>query len=148
MEKVVGLILNNTDIGSFQTHMQGNPSVHSMGHYSVGVDPGSDIYASPGGTFSIFPAATQSFTNKPCVADVYFWFHHGMIDLVYAVWQALDFPNRQQVISGGTLFWNGTDSRRATLNDTIDMDILRTDKPLQIKDLVSTVDGPFCYLYE
>ncbi|XP_014561310.1 hypothetical protein COCVIDRAFT_86748 [Bipolaris victoriae FI3] len=128
MEKVVGLILNNTDIGSFQTHMQGNPSVHSMGHYSVGVDPGSDIYASPG--------------------DVYFWFHHGMIDLVYAVWQALDFPNRQQVISGGTLFWNGTDSRRATLNDTIDMDILRTDKPLQIKDLVSTVDGPFCYLYE
>lgn len=96
----------------------------------------------------LFPAATQSFINKLRVVDVYFWFHHGMIDLVYAVWQALDFPNRQQVISGGTLFWNGTDSRRATLNDTIDMDVLRTDKPLQVKDLVSTVDGPFCYLYE
>jgi tyrosinase len=75
-----------------------------------------------------------------------FYFHHAMIDLVYSTWQALDFPHRQQVISGGTLMFSPDNSTRATLNDTVDLEVV--GKPYMIKELVSTVEGPFCYLYQ
>lgn len=38
---------------------------------------------------------------------------------------------------------------QATLNDGIDLEVLNVGgKKYAIKDLVSTVAGPFCYVYE
>lgn len=47
------LITQNTDIGSFQTVMQGlftegQLGVHTAGHFLVGGDPGGDFFTSPG----------------------------------------------------------------------------------------------------
>lgn len=36
-----------------------------------------------------------------------------------------------------------------SLEDIVDLDVLNVDgKKYKIKELVSTVDGPFCYVYE
>lgn len=76
------LILNNHNIEKFQGIMQGDPryvhgelGVHGGGHYIIGGDPGGDPFISPG--------------------DPAFFLHHGQIDRLYWIWQALDFPNRQ-----------------------------------------------------
>ena len=52
-QNTTDLITQNTDIGSFQTVMQGLFAehllgVHTAGHFLVGGDPGGDIFASPG----------------------------------------------------------------------------------------------------
>jgi tyrosinase len=87
----------------------------------------SDFYTSPG--------------------DPYFWLHHSMIDRTWWVWQAQDYANRQQVIAGGTSMMGG--GRAQSLEDTIDLEVLNVDgKAYKIKDLVSTVAGPMCYVYE
>jgi tyrosinase len=46
------------------------------GHYAMGGDPGRDVFVSPG--------------------DPLFYLHHGMIDLVWFVWQLLDPKTRMQ----------------------------------------------------
>ena len=70
-----------------------------------------------------------------------------MIDRTYWIWQAQDFANRQQVIAGGTSMMGG--GAKASLEDTIDLEVLNVDgKTYKIKDLVSTVAGPLCYVYE
>jgi tyrosinase len=39
--------------------------------------------------------------------------------------------------------------RQQSLEDVIDQEVLNIDgKTWKIKELVSTVDGPFCYVYE
>lgn len=39
--------------------------------------------------------------------------------------------------------------RAQSLEDNIDLEVLNVDgKSYKIKDLVSTVAGPFCYVYE
>ena len=87
----------------------------------------SDFYTSPG--------------------DPYFWLHHSMIDRTWWIWQAQDFANRQQVIAGGTSMFGG--GKAQSLDDTIDLEVLSFDgKTYKIKDLVSTVAGPMCYVYE
>ena len=52
-QNTTALITQNTDIGSFQTVMQGLFAegligVHTAGHFLVGGDPGGDIFTSPG----------------------------------------------------------------------------------------------------
>lgn len=70
-----------------------------------------------------------------------------MIDRVWYIWQTQDFSNRQQVIAGGTTMFGG--GRAQSLEDNIDLEVLNVDgKSYKIKDLVSTVAGPFCYVYE
>lgn len=61
---VVNLILNSQDVATFQLNMQGVPGsgdigVHGGGHYSLGGDPGRDVYTSPG--------------------DPVFYLHHGYV---------------------------------------------------------------------
>jgi tyrosinase len=125
--KIASLITSSKDINTFQTTMQANPGVHMAGHYTISGDPGSDFYVSPG--------------------DPAFWLHHGMIDRTWYIWQTQDFPNRQQVIAGGTSMMGG--GKAQTLEDVVDLDVVNIDgKKWKIKELVSTVDGPFCYVYE
>ena len=76
------LILSYDNIADFQMMMEGDPrfvegeyGVHGGGHYTIGGDPGSDPFISPG--------------------DPAFYLHHSQIDRVYWIWQMLDFFNRR-----------------------------------------------------
>ncbi|PVH95373.1 Di-copper centre-containing protein [Periconia macrospinosa] len=125
--KIAALITNTANIASFQNTMQANNGVHPAGHFTISGDPGSDFYVSPG--------------------DPAFWLHHSMIDRVWYIWQTQDFANRQQVIAGGTTMFGG--GRAQSLEDNIDLEVLNVDgKSYKIKELVSTVAGPLCYVYE
>lgn len=124
------LINNQKAIGPFQDAIQmagfgGGMGVHSAAHFTIGSDPGGDFYTSP---------------NDPA-----FWLLHGMIDRVWTIWQSQDLPNRMQVIAGGTSMMGGGAAQKLT--DNVDLGVLAS-KVFQIKDLVSIVDGPFCYVYE
>jgi len=124
------MINNQKNVGSFQDAVQatgfgGGMGVHGAAHFTIGSDPGGDFYTSP---------------NDPA-----FWLLHGMIDRVWTIWQSQDLPNRMQVIAGGTNMMGGGAAQKLT--DNVDLGIL-SSKVFQIKDLVSVVDGPFCYVYE
>ncbi|KAK5712140.1 hypothetical protein LTR17_018095 [Elasticomyces elasticus] len=129
---IANLIVNRTDIASFQDDMEGlfnyNISllgVHTAGHYVVGGDPGGDFFASPG--------------------DPWFFLHHGQIDRVWWIWQNQDLKNRQNAIAGTITILNQPPSRNGTVQDVIDLGFLAPD--ITIGDAMSTLDGPFCYIY-
>lgn len=125
--KIASLITGSANIGAFQNNMQAQNGVHSGGHFTISGDPGSDFYVSPG--------------------DPAFWLHHGMIDRAWYIWQTQDYANRQQVIAGGTSMMGG--GKAQSLEDTIDLEVLNVaGKSYKIKELVSTVAGPLCYVYE
>lgn len=128
------LILQKTNIKDFAGELGGDPrtgttnllGVHGGGHFSMGGDPGSDAFISPG--------------------DPAFYLHHAQVDRVYWIWQNLDFAARQGVW-GTTFFMDLFPSPNTTVNDLIDIKPLTpTTRP--IKDLMDTVGGtPFCYVY-
>ncbi|KAI9929822.1 hypothetical protein ASPWEDRAFT_147128 [Aspergillus wentii DTO 134E9] len=127
---VAGLIKNYTTIDPFQTTMQGNfPAgylgVHTAGHFTIGGDPGGDLFVSPG--------------------DPAFFVHHAMIDRVFWIWQNLDPANRRDKVSGTITMMNTPPSRNATLDDIVDLDLLA--EPYRLGDLLDTTAGPFCYVY-
>ncbi|KAB8231515.1 tyrosinase family protein [Aspergillus alliaceus] len=129
--KIVELILESEDVWDFQMTMQGVPGsgsigVHGGGHYSMGGDPGRDVYTSPG--------------------DVAFWHHHGMIDRTWWIWQNLDLKKRQNAISGTGTFMNNPASPNTTLDTVIDIGYAN-GSPIAMRDLMSTTAGPFCYVY-
>lgn len=129
-EKVVSLITQYTDILSFQDQMQnyapGTMGVHNGGHYTIGGDAGADFYNSP---------------SEPA-----FWFHHGMVDRVWTTWQNLDLESRQNAIAGTVTFLNNPPSRNATLNDTLSLGYVGVPD-VRVADAMSTLAGPFCYVY-
>jgi tyrosinase len=128
---IVHLILNNHNVWDFQTDLQGLPGtgllgVHGGGHYAMGGDPGRDADVSPG--------------------DPGFWHHHGMIDRVWWIWQSLDLRTRQYAISGTGTFLNQPASPNTTLETVIDIGHANSG-PIAMGDLMSTIEGPFCYVY-
>ncbi|KAF7443068.1 Tyrosinase domain containing protein [Pyrenophora tritici-repentis] len=118
-QQIADFITKHKDIKSFQDDFQAFNGMHSVGHLTISGDPGSDIP---------------------------FWFHHAMVDLVWALWQCQDFEHRQQVMAGPA--HRDGPGPQQTLNDTIDFDVVNIGRPYKLKELMSTVDGPFCYLYE
>lgn len=129
------LITEHTDIGSFQGWMQGPFSqglpdygVHTGGHYIISGDPGGDFYTSPG--------------------DPWFWLHHAQIDRVYWIWQNQDLETRLESIAGTITFLNTPPSRNATLEDRIDLGVNDGFEGIRIRDAMSTMGRPFCYVYE
>ncbi|KAF3054156.1 hypothetical protein E8E11_011943 [Didymella keratinophila] len=130
---VVSLILVNKDIDSFQMTMQGIPGsgnigVHGGGHYSMGGDPGRDLFTSPG--------------------DPLFYLHHGMIDRTWWIWQNLNAKTAfgEDGISGTGTFLNNPPSANTTLDTPIDLGYA-ADPPVTMNDLMSTTEGPLCYIY-
>ncbi|KAL1842225.1 hypothetical protein VTJ49DRAFT_5837 [Mycothermus thermophilus] len=119
-------------IGPFQNRLQGDfpnlyPGVHAAGHFTIGGDPGGDLFAAPG--------------------DPAFWVHHAQVDRVWWLWQLLEPSGaRFNQVAGTITMLNNPPSRNGTLEDVIEMGAI-TDVTYQMKDLVSTVDGPFCYIY-
>lgn len=131
-EHIVDLITQSPDIATFQNVMQGvgggagfGMGVHGAGHFTIAGDPGGDFYTSP---------------NDPA-----FWVHHSMIDRTWTIWQSLDLDSRTEVIAGSsTMMGFGPEQ---TLDDPIDLGVA-ADRVYTIRELVSVVDGPFCYVYE
>ncbi|TVY16990.1 Tyrosinase-like protein orsC [Lachnellula arida] len=129
-ENSTTLLTENSDIASFQDTMQGNFTlgeygVHGAGHFTIGGDPGGDIYTSPG--------------------DPMFWLHHGQIDRTWWIWQNQDIANRQNAISGTITMFNSPASRNGTLEDMLYLGV--NADGIAIKDVMSTVEGPLCYIY-
>ncbi|KAI0880505.1 Di-copper centre-containing protein [Annulohypoxylon maeteangense] len=128
---IVNLIQKNSNIADFQLVMQGVPGsgsigVHGGGHYTIGGDPGADVFVSPG--------------------DPAFFLHHGMIDLVWWTWQSLDYENRRDAISGTGTFLNNPPSPNTILDDIVDLSYAG-GYPITMRELMSINDGPFCYTY-
>lgn len=128
---VVSLILKPKEIYDFQMTMQGYPGsgdigVHGGGHYTLGGDPGRDLFVSPG--------------------DPMFYLHHGMIDRTWWIWQMLDPSKRTNQISGTDTFLNNPPSANTTLDTPIDLGYA-AGPAVTMRDLMSTTEGPFCYIY-
>ena len=130
---VLSNILKPKNVYDFQMQMQGVPGggnigIHGGGHYTLGGDPGRDVFTSPG--------------------DPAFYLHHAMIDRVWWIWQMLSPSQRQFgsiALMGTNTFLNNPPSADTTPNDYVDLGWAGPKK--QIKDLMSTVSGPFCYVY-
>ncbi|KAK1729306.1 hypothetical protein CaCOL14_002587 [Colletotrichum acutatum] len=130
---VLSNILQPQNVYDFQMQMQGVPGsgnigIHGGGHYSLGGDPGRDVFTSPG--------------------DPVFYLHHSMIDRVWWMWQMLSPPERQYGVTalGGTnTFLDQPPSANTTMDDVLQYGWV--GESLSIRDAMSTVAGPFCYVY-
>jgi tyrosinase len=69
-----------------------------------------------------------------------------MIDRVWWTWQNLALESRQNSIAGTITFLNNPPSRNATLEDVLSVGYVGLSN-ITIKDAVSTIAGPFCYVY-
>ncbi|OAL45941.1 Di-copper centre-containing protein [Pyrenochaeta sp. DS3sAY3a] len=128
---VASLIKNSKDFLSFSTTMQGDFAngflgVHTAGHFTIGGDPGGDLFASPG--------------------DPAFFLHHAMIDRTWWTWQNLDLEKRQFALAGTVTVNNNPPSRNATLDDVITLGFVGVPD-VTIKQASNTLAGPFCYIY-
>jgi tyrosinase len=100
--------------------------VHTAGHFTVGGDPGGDLFASPG--------------------DPYFYFHHAMIDRVYWTWQNQDIASRLFAVGNTVTLNDMPPSKNATLEDALDLGFVGVEA-VTIREVSSTLAGPFCYVY-
>lgn len=72
--------------------------------------------------------------------------HHAQIDRCWWIWQYLDPWHRIEVIAGTHTINNSPPSANATLDDIIELGV--NAPGIKIREAVSTLDGPFCYIYE
>jgi tyrosinase len=71
-----------------------------------------------------------------------------MIDRTWWMWQQLDRKTRTsaQGIAGTGTFMNMPPSADTTLDTTIDIGFA-AGPPVKMRDLMSTTEGPLCYMY-
>ncbi|KAL2120347.1 hypothetical protein VTJ04DRAFT_4373 [Mycothermus thermophilus] len=127
-------ILLPTTTAQFNDMMEGVPGsgemgLHGGGHYSMGGDPGRDVFVSPG--------------------DPAFYLHHAAVDRVWYLWQLLNPLTRMQgssAIAGTRTMMNMPPSDPATIEDYVDLGFAG-GVPTKIKDLLVTTGGPLCYVY-
>ncbi|KAH6684269.1 hypothetical protein B0J14DRAFT_664116 [Halenospora varia] len=122
------------DIDTFQTSLQTDTAkafgLHTSGHYSIWGDPGGDFYVSPG--------------------EPVFWLHHGQIDRHWWIWQNQDPASRVMQYKGGTVMMQAN-SKPGKIEDIQQLSVAApaiSQGGLPSKSLVSTLAGPFCYIYQ
>ena len=121
------------------------PLLHAAGHFSVG-GLQNDPFASPG--------------------DPVFYLHHAAFDRVYSIWQGQDGNTRTYQVGGTRTPFNSMScpphpnlwfypmltsiivppSDKVTLDDNIDFGALA--RSVKMRDVMSTIDGPYCYMYD
>jgi tyrosinase len=81
--------------------------------------------------------------------DPLFWLHHCMVDRVWWIWQNRKPLERSFQIAGTRTMNNVPPSDDATLDDILDLGIVTpANAPASaLKHHVSTVAGPYCYIY-
>lgn len=130
---VFDTLMATTTIGDFQAALspgpgQGELGLHGGGHFGISGDPGADVYVSP--------------------SDPHFYLHHGSIDRAWWIWQNLSWEERKDAINGTSTFLNKPPSEEMTLEDRMDWGVLEWGRSRNIGELMSTIDGPFCYVYQ
>jgi tyrosinase len=128
-------LLTAKDIDAYRLVSEGVPYTVEIGphggiHYTIGGDPGGDLFTSPG--------------------DPAFWTHHSQMDRMWATWQVLGFnASRYTDLGKGDyahLTWaNDPPSDFQKLTDTIDMGYAAPSTT--IAHVMSTTGGEFCYFY-
>ncbi|KAL9002039.1 MAG: hypothetical protein Q9188_005010 [Gyalolechia gomerana] len=119
--KVIG---EPQDLYNFDDLLESLTGVHAGGHFQMG-GAGIDAFASPG--------------------DPVFYLHHAQVDRVWTIWQGLEPEERLRQVFGTSTAFNTPPSANVTLDTQVSVDLLAEQK--QIRELTSTVDGPFCYQY-
>ncbi|VBB76622.1 Putative Tyrosinase [Podospora comata] len=130
-------LLSQPNIDAFRHVSEGVPYTPEIGphggmHYNIGGDPGGDLFTSPG--------------------DPAFWVHHGQMDRMWAVWQALGSPfstTRFTDLGSGPYAhqsWaNEPPSPLTPLTEVLDMGYAAPSTT--IANVMSTTGGEFCYFY-
>lgn len=129
-------LLTTPDVDAFRLVSEGVPYTPEIGphggiHYTMGGDPGGDLFTSPG--------------------DPAFWAHHAMMDRVWAVWQLLGLASNARFTDLGsgpyahTTWANSPPAPLAQLTDVIDMGYAAPSTT--IANVMSTTAGDFCYFY-
>ncbi|KAM7216372.1 hypothetical protein V8F06_008294 [Rhypophila decipiens] len=121
---VAGL-LGQGNLFNFSLVLDAPAGVHVAGHFSVA-----------GMQLDIF--------NGP--SDPIFWLHHAMTDLVWTVWQAQDAKGRLEQVWGTVTAFDFPPSENATLDSPLNFTTIGPSK--RLGDMISSIDGPFCYIYE
>lgn len=130
-QTAVDYLLAQPDIVSFQDTMSKlNPiatdiGVHPGGHVSIGYGL-FDFFVSPG--------------------DPAFFLHHGMIDRVWTIWQAVDPESRLVALNGTTDIFDPPGAEEVTLGTVQSWGILGETR--QTKELMNVRAGVYCYTYE
>ncbi|KAK3396232.1 hypothetical protein B0T20DRAFT_462703 [Sordaria brevicollis] len=123
---VAHLLETCTNLECWDSELQSPNGTHFGGHATVGLSM-FDAYASPG--------------------DPSFWLHHAQVDRMWTIWQNKEDQEARKVMTSMTETpLNNPPSPRVTLNTTIEFGVLDSSK--KVGELVSTIDGPFCYIYE
>ncbi|SPQ26437.1 88c663b0-d9d2-428b-889e-92a8e620b601 [Thermothielavioides terrestris] len=99
--------------------------IHASGHWQVGLHA-LDVYASP--------------------SDPVFWLHHTQVDRVWTIWQGQNIEGRTRQVWGTSTAANIPPTPNVTLDTMMDFGVLGPAK--SIRQLVSPVEGEYCYMYE
>lgn len=84
------------------------------------------------------------FCTDITISEPYFYLHHAQIDRIYWIWQNQDLEARQNAIAGNVVL-DDTSSANTTLQDIIELGV--NAEGIEIADAMSTLAGPFCYIY-
>lgn len=148
-DEMVVKLLNSKDIKTFWYDMQGgNPAfannfmgVHTAGHFTVGGDPGSDFFSSPGDPWYVL-----CFVRPDAHADCRrFYLHHAQIDRTWWTWQNLKPSERTNALYGTIMIADPT-APNTTLKDSMNLGYAWPGT-ITVGDAMSTMSGPFCYTY-
>jgi tyrosinase len=118
------LITQSNNIGQFQDRLQSGNNVHAAGHHTVGGNPGSDIYTSPG--------------------DPYFHLHHAGVDRLFWIWQLQNLESRLSEVAGT----NSRTRQPGSLTET--MNLGKNAGDVELGALLNTMGGmggAMCYIY-
>jgi tyrosinase len=137
-------LLTQPDVDAYRVVSEGVPYTIEIGphggiHYTIGGDPGGDLFTSPG--------------------DPAFWVHHAQMDRLWAIWQALGVASTNNSSGSSSerytdlgkgeyahrTWQNNPPSPFAELSDVIDMGYAAPSTT--IVDVMSTTGGEMCYFY-
>ncbi|MCJ1471242.1 hypothetical protein MMC07_009890, partial [Pseudocyphellaria aurata] len=122
-QHVSSAIGNSSTFSEFNETL-GYPGLHTLGHFVIG-GMNDDLFIS--------------------AADPAFYFHHAQLDRVWTIWQQQDVAKRQYQLTGTTTWFNIPPSPNITLAEPMDMGFLGASQ--STGDVMSTLDGPLCYVY-
>ncbi|KJZ75412.1 hypothetical protein HIM_05108 [Hirsutella minnesotensis 3608] len=118
-------LLQSHDIHRFRPLFEDGNGIHPMTHAAIG-GLALDFFASPG--------------------DPVFYFLHGQLDRIWALWQGQNWHERRDALDGTETFQNLVPSPNVTLDTPMNM--YYAGGKIPVRNAMSTIDGPFCYIYE
>lgn len=116
-------LLQTPTMDQFRPLLEGG--IHAGMHAAIGGDV-FDFFTSP--------------------SDCAFYFIHAQIDRLWSIWQAQDWAGRKDALYGTSTFANLPPSSEVTVDTWMDM--VYAGGMARVGDSMSTVDGPYCYMYK